>query len=152
MLDADQRRLLVAARRAILATQRPDGTARLVPVCYALLDTDAGARVVSPLDAKPKAVRDVRRLARVRDIRQRPEVVLLVDRWSEDWSRLAWLRMEGRAELVEPNGTLQAAAIEALRERYPQYREMDLEHAPLIVIEPSAVQAWHAATSEGGGP
>jgi PPOX class probable F420-dependent enzyme len=144
MLDGEQRTLLRVARRAILATHRRDGTARLVPVCYALLDTESGLRVVTPLDAKPKAVRDVRRLARVRDIRDRPEVVLLVDRWSEDWSRLAWLRLEGRALLVEPDGEFQAAAVRALEERYPQYTAMDLERAPLIVIEPTAVRSWQS--------
>jgi PPOX class probable F420-dependent enzyme len=142
MLDAEHRALLDVARRAILATHRRDGTARLVPVCYAVLDTDAGQRVVSPLDAKPKAVRDVRRLARVRDIRDRPDVVLLVDRWSEDWTRLAWLRIEGRARLIEPDGDFQKEAVAALRERYPQYAEMDLERAPLIVIEPTAARSW----------
>ena len=59
-------------------------------------------------------------LARVRDMLARPAVTLLVDRWDEDWSRLGWVRIDGRAAIVEP-GPGHAAAIDALRAKYPQY-------------------------------
>jgi hypothetical protein len=79
VLTPAERELLVATRRATLATIAPDGAPRLVPVCFVVI----GDVVWSPLDEKPKAVDDVRSLARVRDIRERPTVALLVDRWSE---------------------------------------------------------------------
>src|SRR5688572_33152343 len=90
---------LSTARRAILATVRTDGRPRLVPLAFAVAPwTDEIGRplIYSALDEKAKSVADPRRLGRVRDILARPEVSLLVDRWDEDWSALAWLRLDGQ--------------------------------------------------------
>ena len=56
-------------------------------------------------------------------------VTLLVDRWSEDWSELEWLRLEGRARLLDPDDApaQHAAAVALLRARYPQYTGRPLE-------------------------
>ena len=97
VLTPAERELLATARRATLATTAADGRPRLVPVCFVILDDV----VWTPLDEKPKVVDDLRSLARVRDILDRPGVSLLVDRWSEDWSELAWLRIHGRATVVD---------------------------------------------------
>ena len=75
----------------------------------------------SPIDEKPKTTDDARSLARVRDILARPAVSLLVDRWSEDWAELGWVRLHGRGGLVD-GGTVPAAIIAELRAKYPQYR------------------------------
>jgi PPOX class probable F420-dependent enzyme len=136
---ADQRVLLAEARRATLATIGDDGRPRLVPICFVVVDDV----VWSPLDEKPKAVRDVRDLARVRDIMARPDVSLLVDRWSEDWSELAWMRIGGRARLVEPEA-VPPAVIAALRAKHPQYRDHDLEHRPALRIEVANMVGWSA--------
>lgn len=138
-------RFLASARRAVLATIDPSGRPRLVPVCFVLVGDDAAAAIYSPLDEKPKRDADPHRLARVRDLLDRPEVTLLVDRWEEDWGRLAWLRVDGRAELVEPDGSAaaeRAAAIAALRAKYPQYVDHDLEGRPLIRIGRLSAVAW----------
>ncbi|HEY4632387.1 MAG TPA: pyridoxamine 5'-phosphate oxidase family protein [Candidatus Limnocylindrales bacterium] len=136
---ADQRVLLAEARRATLATIGDDGRPRLMPICFVVVDDV----VWSPLDEKPKAVRDVRGLARVRDIMARPDVSLLVDRWSEDWSELAWLRIGGRATVVEPDD-VPPAVITALRAKHPQYRDHDLEHRPALRIEVANTAGWPA--------
>ena len=136
LTDAE-RRLLDEARRATLATISPAGLPRLVPICFVVVD-DA---IWSPLDDKPKAVTDVRELARARDIVERPDVTLLVDRWSEDWSELAWLRLTARATLVDA-GDVPAGVIAALRAKHPQYRDHDLEHRPAIRFEIAATSSW----------
>ena len=144
LLPAESR-FLAAARRAVLATTDPDGRPRLVPVCFVLVGAGDAATIYSPLDEKPKRVADPHRLARVRDLVARPGVTLLVDRWDEDWGRLAWLRVHGRAELVEPDETAAAervAAIAALRAKYPLYADHDLEHRPLIRIARLSAVAW----------
>ena len=140
-------RFLAAARRAVLATIDPAGRPRLVPVCFVVLVDGPAATIWSPLDEKPKRVADPHRLARVRDLLARPEVTLLVDRWAEDWQRLAWLRVHGRADLVEPDGPApaeRAAAIAALRTKYPQYVDHDLERRPLIRIAVASSSSWGA--------
>ena len=55
----------------------------------------------TPIDEKPKQTTDPRQLARIRDIERRADVTVLIDRWDEDWTHLAWLRIEGRASLTE---------------------------------------------------
>ncbi len=104
----------------------------------------------TPLDAKPKAVSDPRALARVRDILERPVASLLVDRWSETWSELAWLRLTGPAELVEPAaGAPHAVAVALLRARYPQYLAHPLESAPIIRIAVATWTGWEAGPAGG---
>ncbi len=141
-----ERRLLMEARRAVLATIAPDGAARLVPICFAVHANDP--IIWTPLDDKPKAIEDPRGLARARDILADPRVTVLVDRWSEVWSRLAWLRCVGLASLVEPPGTdsgegiEHTMAVEALRARYEQYADHDLARRPIIEIVVHRVSSW----------
>ncbi len=149
ILDPAERAFLEAARTAILATIGPAGRPRLVPICFVL----EGATVLSPLDEKPKRTDDPRSLARVRDILERPDVELLVHRWDEDWSRLAWLRLDGEGRLVEP-GAVADGTLAALRAKYPQYATHRLEERPLIAIEIERTRAWGPGLSDpaGGGP
>jgi PPOX class probable F420-dependent enzyme len=139
LTDAD-RALLTDARRAVLATIAPDGRARLVPVCY-VVDADREL-LYSPLDEKPKRSQDPLALARVRDIDRDPRVTLLVDRWDEDWTRLAWLRLDGRAALFRASDPGHTNVIAALRGRYPQYERQRLEERPMIEIAVERVARW----------
>jgi PPOX class probable F420-dependent enzyme len=116
-----------------------------VPICFVLsaADDDAGRPVVvSPLDEKPKSVEDPLTLARVRDLRARPRVNLLVDRWDEDWRRLAWLRVAGLASVAGPDEPGHAVALVALRRKYPQYVSQRLERRPQIRIAIERVSSW----------
>ncbi len=143
-LDAGELAFLVAARRAILVTIDPHGRPRPVPVCFIVDAADpTGVRVVTPLDDKPKATRDKRTLARVRDIRTRPEVSLLVDRWDEDWSRLAWLQARGKARPT-PQGPEAQKVIGALRGKYAQYGDTPLE-GPVLRIDVDRWLTWEAS-------
>jgi PPOX class probable F420-dependent enzyme len=143
-LSTREAALLAEARTATLATIDPDGRPRLVPICF-VLTVDV---IWSPLDEKPKAVADVRALARVRDIVARPSVTVLVDRWSEDWSRLAWVRVYGHAALVEP-GDVPDSVLQGLRAKYPQYLGHDLESRPLISIAIERVASWGPVSDPG---
>ena len=140
LLPPPERAFLEAARTATLATVAPDGTPRLVPICF-VVDPDL-AVIHTPLDEKPKVIDDPYALARVRDIQARPTVSILVDRWDEDWRRLAWVRGVGRATLVEPAHPSHAAAVRALRAKYPQYLAQRIDERPLIRIELERVTAW----------
>ena len=144
VLDPSELSFLVAARRAILATIDPDGRPRLVPVCF-IVETvaDERLRLLTPLDDKPKSTDDKRALARVRDIAAGPAVSVLVERWDEDWTRLAWLRLHGSATLVEP-ADVPGDAVARLRSKYPQYATHDLESSPIIAIEVERATSWGA--------
>lgn len=137
VLDAAARAFLERQRVGRLATAEASGAPHIVPVCYALSD---GARVHIAIDEKPKRG-DPRRLKRLRNIASDPRVMLLVDRYDEDWSRLAWVALRGRAEILEGGGE-HVAALAALRARYEPYRAMNLEALPVIAIRVLSVASW----------
>jgi len=149
-LDADELKLLASSRRAVLATVSDNGRPRLVPIAFAYADAADGQLILySALDEKPKSVADPRSLARVKDVLARPQVTVLVDQWSEDWARLAWLRLDAVATLIEtdsdPVGEHQAA-LRLLRERYKQYDTHRLEGRPVLRIAVERIVGW-----SGGG-
>jgi PPOX class probable F420-dependent enzyme len=137
--------------RAVLATLRAGGGAALVPIVFAR----AGGALWSPVDGKPKRGA---RLARVENVERDARVALLLDRYGADWSRLWWLRVEGRACVVrEPAALAEGEA--ALRAKYAQYATVPLHAAePLLLrIAPERVTSWaasaravHEAEDEGG--
>jgi PPOX class probable F420-dependent enzyme len=151
ILTSAELSFLAAARTAVLATIDGGGMARLVPICFAVAEQPRLV-VYTPLDEKPKRVADARDLARVRDILERPEVALLVDRWSEDWSRLGWLRLRGLADLVEPGNLASrgehATAVAELRRKYAQYASHGLEERPLIRIVVEGSRSWGNLSEE----
>ena len=143
ILTTPQRIFLTWARTGVLATIAPDGRPRTVPICFVL----EGPEPVlwTPIDDKPKRADDPLALARVRDIEADPRVTVLVDRWDEDWARLAWLRASGTAKLALPGARGHGPAIlAALRGKYSQYATHDLEARPLIRIELERVTSWGA--------
>lgn len=145
VLQPDHVTFLNASRRAVLGTIAADGAPRLVPVCFAVIETRGGPVIVSALDEKPKRSADPRRLARVRDLEARPLVSLLADRWDEDWSRLAWLRIDATASLLEPGDAEHADAVVALRRRYAPYEAQRLGERPMIRLDPIRAVAWSAS-------
>lgn len=148
ILTGREQSFIASARRAILATIRPDGEPRLVPICFVLADAadDLGRAILyTPLDEKPKVSPDPRDLGRVRDLLVLPAATVLVDRWSEDWTQLGWVRLSGRARLLEPEPHEvheHAVAIVMLRAKYPQYADQHLEGRPIIRISIDRVQRW----------
>jgi PPOX class probable F420-dependent enzyme len=128
--------LLEECRVARLGTIAKDGRPHVVPVVYAMVDEG----IVIAIDEKPKATT---RLARLRNIERDARVTLLFDRYDDDWAGLAWLRIDGAAEVLD-RGEAHPDALSALRERYPQHRDMALEESPLIVVFPERVVSWRA--------
>jgi PPOX class probable F420-dependent enzyme len=135
MLTDAQRQFLDQARHAHLATADATGAPHLVPVCYAVID----ASLHISIDEKPK--RTDRPLKRLRNIQQNPTIAVTIDRWDEDWTRLAWIMLRGPAEILI-DGPEHDAAQAALRQRYPQYRSMNLAPLPVIALRIGTVTAW----------
>ena len=132
---------LKESRVARLATRDAQGRPHVVPVCYAY----DGKVFYTPLDRKPKK-KTGGELARVRNIRANPEVMLLVDHYEEDWAELWYILVRGRGEILS-GGEARKKAVGLLRKKYPQYasRELLPEDATVIRITPEKVVAW------GGG-
>ncbi len=135
-LSPEQDRFLRSARSGHLATADAKGRPHVIPVCY-VFDGDA---IYSVLDAKPKST-PLRQLRRVRNILANPHVSLVVDHYEEDWSRLRYVLVSGEAGLLEA-GEEWSRAIVLLREKYPQYRDMNLDESPVIKITPVRFTPW----------
>jgi PPOX class probable F420-dependent enzyme len=123
------------ARVARLATADASGVPHLVPVCYAIV----GDSLYITIDEKPKRV-DVP-LKRLRNIAENPEVAVTVDHWDEDWRRLAWVMLRGRAEILVA-GEEHDRAQARLRDRYPQYWAMELAPLPVIAMRITRASSW----------
>lgn len=132
-----QRAFLNAQRVGRLATADAAGQPHVIPVCYAC----DGAAVYIALDTKPKRVAP-QRLKRVRNLLENPHVALVVDRYSDDWSELAYVLVRGTARLLPPADAMHQHAVALLRRRYVQYRTMPIHEQPVIMIEPQSVVVW----------
>ncbi len=122
---------------ARLATVDAAGRPHLIPVCFVY----DGRFFYTPLDLKPKRV-PPERLARVRNIRANPNVALLVDGYHDDWERLWYVLVRGKAALVE-RGPEHPKALGLLKKKYPQYAAGLLpESAALIRITPAKIVCW----------
>jgi PPOX class probable F420-dependent enzyme len=127
---------LASARVARLATTDPDGRPHLVPIVFAL----DGETLYSAVDRKPKRSQ---RLRRIENARVRPDVTVLVDHYEEDWSRLWWTRLRGRARVLD-GGDEHDRALELLAEKYPQYRS-EPPGGPVLAVDVAEVRTWSAS-------
>ncbi len=137
MLSPVERLFLEARRVAHLATADAGAAPHVVPVCYAVAD----AAIYITIDEKPRRATG-RPLQRLRNIAQNPAVALVADRYDDgDWSRLGWVMIRGRAEVLH-RGPEHAEAQRRLRARYAQMAAMALEPLPVIAIRIERVASW----------
>ena len=134
MLTLGALEFLLSRRVAHLATADGQGVPHVVPVCFALGEASAYVTI----DGKPKSGRPLRRLA---NLAVNPACCLVADRYDEEWARLGWVMLHGRAEVLA-GGAEHDAAHELLRDRYPQYRAMDLGALPVIALRIARVGQW----------
>ncbi len=129
------------------ATVSPEGEPYPVPICFVALDADPTAdhsptlRIYSVVDDKPKRTRN---LKRVRNINDTGRAALIVDHYADDWTQLGWIQLRGDATLVDDSRE-HSEAVARLRARYPQYKTMNLEHAPLLRITVTHATEWWAS-------
>jgi PPOX class probable F420-dependent enzyme len=135
MLTDAQRGFLDRARHGHLATVDETGAPHLVPVCYGV---DRESLYIT-VDEKPKRT-DIP-LKRLRNIMANPRVAVTVDRWDEDWTRLAWVMLRGQADILR-DGDEHDRAQRLLRDRYVQYRSMAIESLPVIALRITRVLSW----------
>jgi PPOX class probable F420-dependent enzyme len=112
------------------------GRPRVLPITFARV----GDALWSAVDDKPKRVAG-ERLARVRWLHERPRAALTIDRYDDDWTRLAWVQALGDVAILGATGN--AEVLEALAARYPAYRERT-PRGPLLKLTPARVLWWRA--------
>src|SRR5215813_6928645 len=123
-----------AARVAHLATADASGQPLVIPICFVF----DGKEFFSPIDEKPKRTT---RLKRLRNIAENPQVSLIIDHYEDDWRRLAYVLVRGKATIIIRGGW-HKRAVKLLRKKYPQYRRMAIADRPMIVITPKRLTPW----------
>ena len=119
------------ARVSRVATVSGEGVPHLVPVCHALLGRKV--YVGSGNDA-----------LKIRNLQANPRITLTVDEYSDQWSSLKGVMVQGRARLIA-RGPEFTRVREALYDKYPQYsKEAALAPSDSVIIEitPSRVFTW----------
>jgi PPOX class probable F420-dependent enzyme len=145
VIDAGLRRRITRARVGHFATS--DGkTPSVVPVCFVLL----GETLYQAIDGKPKSV-NPGQLRRVKNVRANPRAALLIDEYLEDWRKLWYVLLRGKARIVD-RGPEQERAIAALRKKYPQYRTTVplAADALVIAIDVRRLQHWRSSSPGRG--
>ena len=131
-----ERRFLTSLRVAHLATADTAAIPHVVPVCFVVrADT-----VYVTIDAKPKS-KSAKELKRMRNIRGNPHVAIVADRYDEDWTRLGWVMLQGRAEILK-EGREHDEAQALLRSRYAQLETMRISAYPVIAVRIERAIGW----------
>lgn len=124
---------LATGRVGRLATIRPDGSPHVVPVTYAISPDS----VYTMIDHKPKKTD---RLQRLTNIEKNPAVSLVADHWSEIWTELWWVRVDGHATIHQGDEAWDDAR-KHLVAKYEQYRERPPQGVA-IRISIERVSSW----------
>ncbi|PWT73380.1 MAG: TIGR03668 family PPOX class F420-dependent oxidoreductase [Proteobacteria bacterium] len=135
MLSEPERRFVASRRVAHLATADANAAPHVVPVCFAV----SGASLYVTVDEKPKRLGA--ELKRLSNIRENPLVAVVVDRYDEQWSRLGWVMVRGRAEILF-SGAEHDEAQRLLRQRYPQLEAMQIADLPVIAVRVERATSW----------
>ena len=123
---------------ARLATADAAGQPHVIPFCYAF----DGGQVYFVVDQKPKR-QTGKPLKRIRNMLENPQAAIVIDDYADDWTQLAYVLITGTTALVDDEAEY-VRMLARLRERYPQYRAMDLTFAnnAMVRISPTKVHAW----------
>ena len=124
--------MLREERVARLGFADDTGAPRVLPVTFALHD----GVLWTAIDNKPKRSAEP---ARVRWLRARPAAALTVDRYDDEWSRLAWVQVLGVVTVLDVVAVTDAVA--ALAAKYPQYRD-DPPPGPILRLAATRALSW----------
>ena len=144
-LGPASRDLLDRARVAHLATADQYSRPHNVPIVFVWREPT----LYFPLDRKPKREDDWHMLRRVRNIETNGRVSIVVDHYEEDWTKLAWVLLEGVATILE-TGDERDTAVAALLAKYAQYQGGGLDGRPVVRVAIERTVRWSA--SDPGTP
>ena len=124
-------KLIANERVCRVATASAAGRAHLVPVCHVV----AGEKIYfgSGDDGR-----------KAKNLKENPQIAVTVDLYSDDWSQLRGVMVQGTARLIEREPRFKQARAR-LYAKYPQYaKEAALSPSDSVVVEvtPTHVFTW----------
>jgi PPOX class probable F420-dependent enzyme len=142
IITPDIEEFIQRVRVARLATIDSEFKPHLVPVVFVF----DGNHFFIPVDEKRKKTKP-EKLRRIKNIQGNPNVALLIDEYSEDWSRLAFVMIQGTASIVKsrPQADIQLKqALKELTTKYTQYQKIGTGEM-CIIIKPEKVASWRSS-------
>jgi len=129
------------AKVARLATVDLECKPHLIPVVF-VFDNDC---YFIPIDEKTKRSRP-EKLKRAKNIQQNPNVALLIDEYNEDWKKLYFIMIQGKASIVgkelgQNEMLLLEKAHKLLSDKYFQYQKIGIGEYVIMII-PQKVITW----------
>ncbi len=130
--------LIKGAKVARLATVDQKSHPYVVPVVFVFHENS----FFIPLDEKVKTV-NPRKLKRVKNIEKNPNVTLLIDKYQNNWKKLFFLMIHGKATVIDAkNNKLMDKIHKLLISKYPQYKKIGIGNS-CIKINPTKVTFWN---------
>jgi nitroimidazol reductase NimA-like FMN-containing flavoprotein (pyridoxamine 5'-phosphate oxidase superfamily) len=124
-------RLIDRERVCRVATAGARGLPHLVPVCHVLI----GDKIyfASGDDGR-----------KVLNLRENPQIALTVDLYSEDWSHLRGVMVQGRVALIErgPRFKRVRARLYAKFPQYPKEAALATSDSVIVEVTPTKVFSW----------
>ncbi len=137
-LDQKPKTLIKRAKIARLATVDQKSHPYVVPVVFVFHENS----FFIPLDEKVKTV-NARKLKRVKNIEKNPNVTLVIDEYQNDWKKLFFLMIHGKATVIDgKNNKLMDKVHKLLISKYPQYKKIGIGNS-CIKINPTKVTFWN---------
>lgn len=133
-MRTDLEEYLIEKERGFLATVGRNGEPTIVPVCFVYSD----GMIYTAVDRKPKKKG---RLARTQNILLNEQVAFIADTYVDDWRRLSYGLVHGKADIVA-NLKESRMAKEMLVSKYPQYRWLGLRDSQIIRIKVQRAKLW----------
>jgi PPOX class probable F420-dependent enzyme len=152
--------ILYRARVARLATADSKAIPHIIPVVFAF----DGEKYYIPVDEKPKITKPDQ-LRRIKNIKANPAVALLIDEYDEDWNKLLFIMIQGKASILgkrrennkeetedpqdsgDDGDKLLNNAHKLLFMKYPQYQHIAIGKL-CIVIHPQKTIFWGMLSRE----
>ncbi len=127
---------------ARLATLSAEGQPHNVPIVFC----EHNGIIYSPIDGKRKTSAKLKRFV---NLANHPQATLLLDDYTADWQNLWWVRIEGRAELMQPTTADGAAIAVRLLDKYPQYNDPALMfgQSTFLGFQATKITAWAQSNS-----
>jgi PPOX class probable F420-dependent enzyme len=137
-ISSDVEEFIQRARVARLATIDSEFKPHVVPVVFVFDDN----HFFIPVDEKRKTAKP-ERLKRIKNIKDNPNVALLIDQYDEDWTKLAFVLIQGKASVARKReGNVQVIqAYKKLTTKYIQYQTVGVGEM-CIIITPKKVASW----------
>ena len=137
-LNQKTKALIKEAKVARLATVDQKSHPYVVPVVFVFHENS----FFIPIDEKVKTV-NARKLKRIKNIEKNPNVTLLIDKYQNDWKKLFFLMIHGKATVIDgKNNKLMDKIHKLLISKYPQYKKIGVGNS-CITISPTKITFWN---------